>query len=78
MLADIEAIILNTDGVRSHAARRTLLDVLKAPRSLGAYLLLRELRGTLNASLPSLPPEEQVLTEDLATRISAALSPDYR
>ncbi|NVJ15217.1 zinc-dependent metalloprotease [Myxococcus sp. AM010] len=78
MLADIEAIVLNTDGVRSHAARRTLVDVLKAQQSLGAYLLLRELRDSLNASLPSLPPEEQVLTEDLVTRISVALAPYYR
>ncbi|AEI65659.1 zinc-dependent metalloprotease [Corallococcus macrosporus] len=77
MLADIEAIILNTDGVRSHAARRTLVDVLKAQQSLGAYLLLRELRGTLTDSLPSLPLEERVLIEDLVTRISGALSPYY-
>ncbi|WP_426750305.1 zinc-dependent metalloprotease [Myxococcus sp. Y35] len=77
MLTDIKAIILNTDGVRSHASRRTLVDVLEAQQSLGAYLLLRELRDTLSASAPSLPPEEQVLTEDLVTRISVALSPYY-
>lgn len=59
------------------ATRRTasLVDVLEAQQSLGAYLLLRELRGTLNASLSSLPLEEQVLTEDLGdTHLSLAVS----
>ncbi|QQR46456.1 hypothetical protein JKA73_10455 [Myxococcus xanthus] len=51
------------------------MDVLEAQQSLGAYLLLRELRGTLNASLSSLPLEEQVLTADLGdTHLSLAVS----
>ncbi|NTX60448.1 zinc-dependent metalloprotease [Myxococcus sp. CA051A] len=78
MLADIEAIILNTDGVRGYAARRTLVDVLEAQQSLPAYLLLRELRDTLTLGLPSLPEIDRVQTEDLVSRISAAVSPYYR
>ncbi|WP_164009375.1 zinc-dependent metalloprotease [Pyxidicoccus trucidator] len=78
MLPDIKAILLNTDGVRSHEARRTMVDVLKAMQTLGAYAALRELRDALTASLPSLSEPERMQTEDLVARITAALSPYYR
>ncbi|WP_426744542.1 zinc-dependent metalloprotease [Myxococcus faecalis] len=77
MLADLRALVLDTDGVRSYASRRTMVDVLKAQQSLGAYRLLRELEGTLTASLPSLSDDDRLETEDLVRRISGALSPYY-
>lgn len=78
MLADLEALILNTDGVRGYASRRTLVDVLAAQQTLQSYLLLRELRDALTASLPALPEVERAQTEDLVNRIASAVSPYYR
>jgi hypothetical protein len=78
MLPDIQAILLNTDGVRSHETRRAMVDVLKVQQTLGAFATLRESRDALTASLPALSGAELMQTEDLVARITAALSPYYR
>jgi hypothetical protein len=78
VVADVKAILLNTDGIRGYPSRRAMVDVLKAQQTLAAYSALREARDTLTAQLPSLGEDDRLQTEDLLSRISAALSPYYR
>ncbi|WP_164018500.1 zinc-dependent metalloprotease [Pyxidicoccus trucidator] len=78
VIADAKAILLNTDGVRSYTARRTMVDILKVQQSLASYVALREAHDTLVAQLPSLGGEDRLQTEDLIARSSAAVSPYYR
>jgi hypothetical protein len=78
VVADVKAILLNTDGIRGYPSRRAMVDVLKAQQTLAAYSALREVRDTLTAQLPSLGEDDRLQTEDLLSRISAALSPYYR
>ncbi|MCP3062836.1 zinc-dependent metalloprotease [Myxococcus sp. K38C18041901] len=76
--ADLRAILLDTDGARGYAARRTMVDILAALQSPAAHAILDEAQTLLTASLPTLPPEERLQTKDLLARISEALSPYYR
>ena len=78
VIADLKAILLNVDGVRSYAARRTMVDILKAQQTLASYSALHEVRDTLTAQLPSLAGDERLEAEDLVARISEAISPYYR
>ncbi|WP_205525946.1 zinc-dependent metalloprotease [Pyxidicoccus trucidator] len=78
VLADIQGILLNVDGVRSFKARRTMVDILKSMQSLPAYLALRDARDTLTAGLGSLSGAERAQAEDLLARVHAALSPYYQ
>ncbi|WP_158625054.1 zinc-dependent metalloprotease [Corallococcus terminator] len=77
VLTDVRGILLNVDGVRGPASRRTMVDILKQHQTLPAYSALREAHGTLTAQLPSLTGDERLQTEDLLARISSALSPYY-
>ncbi|MCP3162763.1 zinc-dependent metalloprotease [Myxococcus qinghaiensis] len=78
VLTDVQAILLNTDGVRGYAARRTMVDILKAQQTLASYSTLASARDTLTAQLPSLGADDRLQTADLIARITAALSPYYR
>ena len=78
VLADVQGILLNVDGVRSFQARRTMVDILKSMQSLPAYLALRSARATLTAGLDSLSGAERAQAEDLIARIQAAMSPYYK
>lgn len=78
VIADLKAILLNVDGVRSYAARRTMVDILKAQQTLASYSALHAVRDTLTAQLPSLAGDERLEAEDLVARISEAISPYYR
>lgn len=78
VISDVKAILLNTDGVRSYTARRTMVDILKVQQALPSYAALREAQDTLTARLPSLSGDERLQTEDLLARVSAAVSPYYR
>jgi hypothetical protein len=77
VIADLKAILLNVDGVRSYASRRTMVDILKSQQVLASYSALREVRDTLTAQLPSLSGDERLQVEDLVARISEAVSPYY-
>ncbi|MFP2903649.1 zinc-dependent metalloprotease [Pyxidicoccus sp. 3LFB2] len=78
VIADAKAILLNTDGIRSYTARRTMVDVLKVQQTLSSYVALREAQDTLVAQLPSLGVEDRLQTEELLARLSTAVSPYYR
>ncbi|MFP2927502.1 zinc-dependent metalloprotease [Pyxidicoccus sp. 3LG] len=78
ILADIQGILTNVDGVRSFRARRTMVDILKVQQTLPAYMALRQGRDTITASLPSLSGTRRAETEDLLARIEAAISPYYQ
>ncbi|MBZ4418604.1 zinc-dependent metalloprotease [Myxococcus sp. RHSTA-1-4] len=78
VLADIQGILLNVDGIRSFKSRRTMVDILKSMQSLPAYLALRDARDTLSAGLGSLSGVERAQAEDLLARVQAALSPYYQ
>jgi hypothetical protein len=77
VLADVKAILLNEDGVRGYASRRTMVDILKTHQTLASYLTLRQARDTLTAQLPSLGEQERPEAEDILARIHRALSPYY-
>lgn len=77
VLADIQGILLNVDGIRGFKSRRTMVDILKSMQSLPAYLALRQARDTLTDSLGTLSGAERAQAEDLLARIQAALSPYY-
>jgi hypothetical protein len=78
VIADVKAILLNTDGVRSFTARRTMVDILKVQQTLASHAALREAQDTLAAQLPTLSGDARLQTEDLLARITAAVSPYYR
>ncbi len=78
VITDIKAILLNTDGVRSYASRRVMVDILKVQQTLASYSALREVQDTLTAQLPTLSGDERLQAEDLVKRISQAVSPYYR
>ncbi|PTL79967.1 zinc-dependent metalloprotease [Vitiosangium sp. GDMCC 1.1324] len=78
VVTDLKSILLNVDGIRSYASRRTAVDILKTQQSLPAYSALREAKNTLTAQLPTLSGDTLLQTEDLVARISAAISPYYR
>ncbi|MFP2927314.1 zinc-dependent metalloprotease [Pyxidicoccus sp. 3LG] len=78
VIADVRAILLNTDGIRSYTARRTMVDILKVQQTLPSYAALREVHDTLTAQLPSLSGDDRLQSEDLLARVSAAISPYYR
>ncbi|AGC41500.1 hypothetical protein MYSTI_00141 [Myxococcus stipitatus DSM 14675] len=77
ILTDVRGIVLNVDGVRGHASRRAMVEILKLHQSAAAYLILREARTQLTAQLPSLSGTALVEAEDLLARIHAASSPYY-
>jgi hypothetical protein len=78
VIADVKAILLNTDGVRSYTARRTMVDILKVHQTLASYAALSEAHDVLAAQLPSLSGAERLQTADLLARVSAAISPYFR
>jgi hypothetical protein len=74
---DGKNILLNLDGVRSHATRRVVIDALKRAQNADALVALTTARATLAAGLGALSPVEQALTRDLIARIDAATSPYF-
>ncbi|MCK8497719.1 zinc-dependent metalloprotease [Myxococcus fulvus] len=78
VLADVQGILLNADGVRGYAARRAMVDILKLQQTLAAHSILVSARDSLTAALPTLSADERLQTTDLIARITAALSPYYR
>jgi hypothetical protein len=77
VIADAEAILLNTDEVRSFISRRTMVNILKAQQTLASYAALRRVQDALSAQLPQLSGDARLETEELLARVSAAVSPYY-
>jgi hypothetical protein len=73
------SLVRNEDGVRPFELRRTAVDVLKRVQSQSALAELRKSKGVLEAALlaSQVPLDEIPLTEDLLSRIEAALSPYF-
>jgi hypothetical protein len=75
--ADARALLVNTDGARSFATRRLVVDALKKAQNQSAFLALRDARDAITATLNGLGPSDRALTEDLLARITAAISPYF-
>ncbi|HEX3759438.1 MAG TPA: zinc-dependent metalloprotease [Kofleriaceae bacterium] len=75
--ADGKALLINSDGARSFATRRLVVDALKKAQTQSAFLALRDARDAINATLNGLDPSSRALTEDLLARITAAISPYF-
>lgn len=76
--SDGKSLLVNSDGTRSFATRRLVVDALKKAQNDSAFLALRDARDAITASLDQLNPSDRALTEDLLARINAALSPYYQ
>jgi hypothetical protein len=77
LTAEVKALLLNGDGIRSYKSRRASVDMLKKVQSPAAYAALRDAKAALEASLPSAPPDEVLDLEDLIARIDRAITPYY-
>ena len=76
--ADGKALLINSDGARSFATRRLVVDALKAAQNNSAFLALRDARDAVTAALSGLSPSDRALTEDLLARVNAALNPYFQ
>jgi hypothetical protein len=75
--ADARALLINSDGARSFATRRLVVDALKKAQNQSAFLALRDARDAITASLGGLSASDRALAEDLLARITAAISPYF-
>jgi hypothetical protein len=75
--ADGKSLLINSDGARSFATRRLVVDALKKAQTQDAFLALRDARDAITATLNGLSPSDRALTEDLLARITAAISPYF-
>ena len=74
---DGKNLLVNSDGTRSFATRRLVVDALKKAQNNSAFVALRNARDAINTALPTLNPSDRALTEDLLARINAALNPYF-
>ncbi|QSQ25775.1 zinc-dependent metalloprotease [Pyxidicoccus parkwayensis] len=77
LLAQLRGNLLNVDGVRTRATRRTAIDILKKLQTYEAFTVLREARDIIGASLPGLSGQERLDAEDLVSRLNQATSPYF-
>jgi hypothetical protein len=75
---DGKNLLINSDGARSFATRRLVVDALKKAQNNSAFVALRGARDTITAGLNQLNPTDRALTEDLLARINAALNPYFQ
>jgi hypothetical protein len=73
--AELNGILLNTDGQRSYATRRMVVDIYKAWQVAAGMDALRSALTALNAALPGLPAADQNQQRDLISRVERALTP---
>ena len=76
--ADGQKLVVNSDGARSFATRRLVVDALKKAQNNSAFVALRNARDSITATLNQLNPGDRALTEDLLARINAALNPYFQ
>jgi hypothetical protein len=77
LIAEVRAVLLNGDGIRSYKSRRATVDILKKVQSAAGYRALREAKTALDASLPTAPADQVLDLEDLIARIDRAITPYY-
>ena len=77
LTAEVKAVLLNGDRIRSYKSRRTSVDILKKLQSAAAYGALRDAKTALVASRPTTPPDEALDLDDLIARIDRAITPYY-
>jgi hypothetical protein len=77
LTAEVKAVLLNGDNIRSYKSRRTAVDILKKVQSAVAYGALREAKSSLEASRPTTPADQVLDLEDLIARIDRAVTPYY-
>jgi len=75
--AELRGNLLNTDGIRSWATRRTTVDVLKKLQSAGALSALKDAEADLQTKLPTLTGSDANDASDLLARIKTATAPYY-
>ncbi|TMQ19552.1 MAG: hypothetical protein E6J91_06060 [Deltaproteobacteria bacterium] len=76
--SDAKSVLISSDGSRSFATRRLVVDALKKAQNDSAFLALRDARDAINGSLGQINPADRPLTDDLLARINQALNPYYR
>jgi hypothetical protein len=70
-------ILTNADKIRSFESRRAMVDLLKKMQSNDAYNLLVTSKASIVALRPSLTGGEAALTDELLSRIDAAINPYF-
>ncbi|WP_394846298.1 zinc-dependent metalloprotease [Pendulispora brunnea] len=73
IMAELKANLLNGDSIRSYATRRMTVAVLKKLQLTAALSVLVESRATIQATRPGLTGDDAVLTDELLSRIDAAV-----
>lgn len=73
----LQQVLLNSDGIRSFASRRSVVDILKGRQTTAALETLEAARATIAAGLPALAGAEAAQTRDLLARIDRALAPYF-
>ncbi len=76
--ADGKAVLVNPDGRYSLATRRLVVDALKEAQNDQAYFALGDARDALTAKLGQMNPSDRALTQDLVSRITAAITPYFK
>ncbi|WP_394828422.1 zinc-dependent metalloprotease [Pendulispora albinea] len=74
IIAELKANLVNLDSIRSYATRRITVAALKKLQLTAALTALVEARATIRASRPGLGGDDAVLTDELLSRIDAAVN----
>jgi hypothetical protein len=77
LTAEVKAVLLNGDKLRSFKSRRTMVDILKKVQTAAAYRALRDAKTALEASRPTTPADQALDLDDLIARIDRAITPYY-
>ena len=77
LIAELKAVLMNGDKIRSYKSRRTMVDILKKLQTAAAYGVLRDAKTALEASRASTPAAEVPDLDDLIARITRAITPYY-
>lgn len=77
ILAELQGNLANADGIRSFTTRRLTVDILKKMQTSQAYNALRGTRDAIASQRAGLSGDQAALTDDLLSRIDAALHPYF-
>jgi hypothetical protein len=77
IVAEVQAVLLNGDKIRSFKSRRTMVDILKKLQTAGAYRALADAKTALEAARPTTPADQALDLGDLIARVERAITPYY-
>jgi hypothetical protein len=77
ILKELQGNLLNSDGIRSYATRRAMVDILKKLQTQAAYDVLVDARAQIAATLAGLSGSELNDAQDLLARIDSATHPYF-